>query len=278
MTNGKKIRQPAVAGQFYAASPERLSREVQEYLQAVPEPEPDVQRVVGLISPHAGYPCSALTAAYGYRLLQRFAFKRAVVIAPSHSDYFSGIAVYDGDGYATPLGVVAVDRQLCDKIVAECSLARAGDIGHRTEHALEVQLPFLQVLYPDGIELVPLTVGMASARELQAFAGRLGELIFPEDTVVIASSDLSHYYPQALAHQKDRRLIELLENYDLPALAKGYDDQSLEACGLGPILILMNYARRFTAAECRILDYRTSGDTCGDKLQVVGYTSAAITV
>ncbi|HDP68137.1 MAG TPA: AmmeMemoRadiSam system protein B [Candidatus Marinimicrobia bacterium] len=272
----QKIRQPSVAGQFYAGDKQLLKAEIDEYLNDVSDPGLHPKQVFGLISPHAGYPCSAPTAAYGYRLLQRFTFKRAVVIAPSHSDYFDGLSVYDGDGYATPLGIVPVDRALCDQLTAAGLLVRSSEVGHLREHALEVQLPFLQIIYPAGIDLIPVTVGVTAAGELQEFAELLAQLLNPADTVIIASSDLSHYYPEAFAHQRDRHLTDLLEKFDLAALATGFDDQSLEACGLGPILILMYYAYKLGAAQCRILDYRTSGDTCGDKLQVVGYTSAVV--
>lgn len=272
----QKIRRPSVAGRFYPGDRQLLRAEIDEYLSDVPDPGLYPKQVFGLISPHAGYPCSAPTAAYGYRLLQRFTFRRAVVIAPSHSDYFDGLSVYDGDGYATPLGIVPVDRTLCDQLATAGPLVRCSEVGHRREHALEVQLPFLQIIYPAGIELIPVTVGVTTADELRELAGLLARLLNPADTVMIASSDLSHYYPEAIAHQKDRQLTDLLEKFDLAALATGFDDQSLEACGLGPILILMDYASRLGAAQCRILDYRTSGDTCGDKLQVVGYTSAVV--
>jgi len=271
-----KIRKPAVAGRFYPVNSRMLRQEVDAYLQDVPEPEFAIRRIFGLIAPHAGYVCSAPTAAYGFQLLRRYSFKRAIVIAPSHSDYFSGISIFDGDAFETPLGILPVDRRLCREIADKSPIVRIADVGHRSEHALEVQLPFLQAIYPAGIDLVPVTVGMVSSEELAAFAGSLAKSVSVDDTVVIASSDLSHYYPQAIAHQKDSHLTGLLENYDLAALAAGYDDQSLEACGLGPILVLMHYAQTAGKPQCRVLDYRTSGDTCGDKSQVVGYASAVV--
>ncbi|MDO9548592.1 MAG: AmmeMemoRadiSam system protein B [Candidatus Marinimicrobia bacterium] len=272
----KKIRKPVAAGRFYSGSPQALQQEINAYLQEVPESELIPKRIFGLISPHAGYACSAPTAAYGFQLLRQYPFKRAIVISPSHSDYFTGISVYDGDAYETPLGIVPVDQQLCTDITEKCAIARLSEIGHRSEHALEVQLPFLQIIYPDGIDLVPVTVGATLAGDLSEFAAVLAETVNPDDTVIIASSDLSHYYSQSLAHQKDGYFTRLLEDYDLEALGSGYDDQSLEACGLGPILVLMHVAKMLGNAQCRVLDYRTSGDTCGDKMQVVGYASAVV--
>jgi len=271
-----KIRKPSAAGRFYSGNPQTLQREVEVYLRDVPELNFIPKRLFGLISPHAGYACSAPTAAYGFQLLRKYPFKRAIVISPSHSDYFAGVSVYDGDAYETPLGVIPVDRPMCENIVKNCTIAKFSEAGHRSEHALEVQLPFLQVIFPGGINLIPVTVGATSADDLSKFAAGLANLINPNDTIIIASSDLSHYYPQSVACQKDAYFSKLLENYYLNALGLGYDDQSLEACGLGPILMLMYTAKKIGKPQCRVLDYRTSGDTCGDKRQVVGYVSAVV--
>jgi len=271
-----KIRKPSVAGRFYSGSEHALRQEVNAYLQKVPEIEFASKRIFGLIAPHAGYTCSAPTAAFGFELLRNYSFRKAVVLSPSHSEYFSGISIYDGDAYETPLGILSVDRQLCTDITEKSATAMFSEIGHRSEYALEIQLPFLQVINPAGIDLVPITIGVTSAGDLSEFAAVLAGIVNPDDTVIIASSDLSHYCPQAVAQQKDGHFIKLLEDYDLDALGLGYDDQSLEACGLGPILVLMHYTQIIGKPKCRVLDYRTSGDTCGDKMQVVGYASAVV--
>jgi len=273
-----KIRRPSAAGRFYSSNPQVLQREIEVYLQDVPELDFFPKRIFGLISPHAGYACSAPTAAFGFKLLRRYPFKRAIVISPSHSEYFTGISVYDGDAYETPLGIIPVDQSMCENIVKNSTIAKFSEAGHRSEHALEVQLPFLQVIFPGGINLVPVTVGATSADDLSKFAAGLAKIINPDDTVIIASSDLSHYYPQSVACQKDAYFLKLMKNYDLDAIGLGYDDQSLEACGLGPILMLMHTAQRIGKPQCRVLDYRTSGDTCGDKRQVVGYASVVVYV
>ena len=272
----KKIRKPVAAGSFYSCSEQSLRAEIDAYMQDVPEIEFAPKRIFGLISPHASYTCSAPTAAFGFQLLRNYSFRKAVILSPSHSDYFTGISIYDGDAYETPLGIVPVDRQLCMVIAEKSATAKLSDVGHRSEHALEILLPFLQVIFPDGISIVPAIIGATSAGDLSEFAAVLAESVNPDDTVIIASSDLSHYYPQTIAQQKDDHFIKLLEDYDLDALGLGYDDQSLEACGLGPVLVLMHYTQIIGKPKCRVLDYRTSGDTCGDKMQVVGYASAVV--
>jgi len=276
MNMNVKIRKPVVAGRFYSGNSQTLQQEVKVYLRGVPKLNFSTKQIFGLISPHAGYACSGPTAAYGFQLLRNYSFKRAIVISPSHSDYFTGVSVYSGDAWETPLGVINVDRQLCEKIAANCAIARLSEIGHRGEHALEVQLPFLQMIYPEGIDIVPITVGAASSADLSTFADELASVISSDETVIIASSDLSHFYPEQIARQKDGYFNELLEKYDVESLSYGFDDQSLEACGLGPILVLMYVAKRTGNPQCRVLDYRTSGDTCGDRQQVVGYASAVV--
>ncbi len=272
----KKIRKPVVAGTFYASSAHSLEREVTTYLQNVVDSGFQLKRLYGVISPHAGYSCSAQTAAYGFRLLQNYPVKTVIVVAPSHGDYFRGVSIFDGEGFETPLGVVPVDTDFCQRLNDNSKIAILSAAGHRSEHSLEVQLPFLQKIYPDGFDLVPVTVGVTSAEDLREFAEVLFKTAAKDQIMVIASSDLSHYYPHEIACRKDGHFIKLLEDYDLESLGQGYDDQSLEACGLGPILVLLHFARQFGSAKCKQLDYRTSGDTCGSKLQVVGYLSAAV--
>ncbi|HCL00088.1 MAG TPA: AmmeMemoRadiSam system protein B [Candidatus Marinimicrobia bacterium] len=272
----ENIRKPAVAGTFYAGSPQSLDREVATYLKNVPDSVFQPSRLFGIISPHAGYSCSAPTAAYGFRLMYKFPVKTVIVIAPSHSDYFQGVSIFHGEGYETPLGVVPVDVDLCQRLKSNSKNAILSAVGHQSEHSLEVQLPFLQKIYPDGFNLVPITVGVTTAEDLREFAEALFNTTAGEQVMVVASSDLSHYYPHEIACRKDAHFIKLLEDYDLESLGQGYDDQSLEACGLGPILVLMHYADHSGQAKCKSLDYRTSGDTCSSKSQVVGYVSAVV--
>ncbi len=275
-TKKHKSRKPAVAGMFYPGTKQQLEETVAHYLQKAQTVDLPIKKLYGLIAPHAGYVYSGGVAASGYRLLKDFPMRTVLIIAPSHSEPFDYISVYEGEGYETPLGEIPVATPICEQLVQNSTVAEFSENGHRSEHSLEVQLPFLQLVLGEMFRIVPVVVGAAQLHTLNEFARNLAKIANENPFLVIASSDLSHYHSYNTANRKDRHLIGLLEDYDLDFLEKGYRDRSLEACGLGPILILMNYARLIGKPQCRQIQYQNSGDVSGMKSQVVGYLSAAV--
>ncbi|PIS27357.1 MAG: AmmeMemoRadiSam system protein B [Candidatus Marinimicrobia bacterium CG08_land_8_20_14_0_20_45_22] len=271
----KSIRKPAVAGTFYPGNATSLEKAVVQYLESASESIITLKRLFGIISPHAGYVASGPVAAVGYRFLRKHPFSKIVVIAPSHHEYFRGISVFSGKAYQTPMGEIPVDQKICDLLTERGGVVYRSVKGHQTEHAIEVQLPFLQCIFPE-FSLIPIVIGSATMNELDEFALILAEVFEKIEFVVVASSDLSHYHPYPEAVKMDKHLISLLEKYDLSALESGYENNSLEACGLAPILTLLKYAKILGKARCKTLDYRNLGDTVGLGDQVVGYLSAAV--
>ncbi len=264
---GTGIRQPAVAGAFYPAQQERLLQMLVSFLEAASPPR--LQEVRALISPHAGYIYSGPIAAYGYRLLmmQETRPRRIYLLGPAHRVWVRGVAAGTYAAFRTPLGDVPVDVVHLDRILSAATLIHALPVAHRDEHCLEVQLPFLQVVYDGDVPpIVPLLFGDVDPR---AVARELAPFIGPDDLIIV-SSDLSHYYPYERARALDTAFLQALLDGDVAGVARG------EACGQLPILTLM------TLAEARgwqphLLDYRNSGDTAGDHRQVVGYASVAYT-
>ncbi|MGD0200556.1 MAG: AmmeMemoRadiSam system protein B [Bryobacteraceae bacterium] len=271
------IRHAAVAGSFYPADPKELARMVDDLLsrapaQAVNEP------VVALVSPHAGYVYSGAVAAHGYALLKGKKIQRVVVIAPSHVDAFPFAAVYDGDAYETPLGAIPVDRAFAAKL-AGGSLVRLSSRGHvvsgeRGEHSIEVQLPFLQRTLGQ-FQLVPIIMGDQSYEISRALGVALASRLQGTDTLIVASSDLSHFHPYDDAVTLDRKTLRAIQEWDYLSMSQNFESRVWEACGGGPIVAAMIASERLGANQARLLKYANSGDVTGDRSSVVGYGSLA---
>jgi hypothetical protein len=277
---GQKVRQAAVAGQFYPADANELRKMVDGFLAAAPTPELSGS-VVALISPHAGYEFSGAVAAHAYALVKGRKFERVVVIAPSHIEAFGFSSVYDGDAYATPLGLVPVDKEFAAKLAGMSSRIKLSSLGHvakgeRGEHALEDELPFLQRALGGPFKLVPIIVGDQSYDNCRALGLALAKLIGGSDTLIVASSDLSHYHPYAEAAMIDRKTLKAIQEWDYLSMARNFETRVWEACGGGPIIAAMIASERLGATEAKLLKYANSGDVTSDRDRVVGYGALAL--
>jgi AmmeMemoRadiSam system protein B/AmmeMemoRadiSam system protein A len=284
----RKVRPAGVAGGFYPADPAQLRKMVNDFLAKASVPKVQ-QPLVALISPHAGYPYSGGVAAHAYALLRGRKFARVVVIAPSHYESFAFSSVYDGDAYSTPLGEVPVDKAFAAKLVSMSSLIKFSSRGHgevegHWEHALEDELPFLQQVLGD-FKLVPVVMGDQSYESSRALGGALAKLIRKEspstnrdfDTLIVASSDLSHYHPYNDAEVLDHKTLAAIEAWDYFNLSLNFQRRVWEACGGGGIVAAMIAAERLGANRATVLAYANSGDITGDKSRVVGYGAVALT-
>jgi hypothetical protein len=274
--NAQKVRQAAVAGSFYPADPAALSAMIDEMLahaNVTPVDEP----ILAVVAPHAGYQYSGPVAAYTYAVLKGHKYARVVVIAPSHFEGFDFTSVYEGDAYQTPVGNVPVDKAFARQLVKMSSTMRLSSQGHEStskggEHALEVQLPWLQKVL-GSFELVPIVMGDQSYENSRALAVALAKLIENGDTLVVASSDLSHYHPYNEAVKIDRKSLHALESWDYFNMSRNFQSRTWEACGGAPIVAAMIYAERKGANQARVLKYANSGDVTGDRSRVVGYSA-----
>jgi len=257
-------RPPAVAGLFYPAAPADLADDVETYLRAAPS---ECTAPKALIVPHAGFVYSGPIAGTGYRCLssRRETVRRVVLVGPSHRAVYRGIATTGADAFVTPLGPVPVDRDAVREVERLPQVLRH-DVAHEPEHCLEVHLPFLQVVL-DEFTLVPLLAGEATGEEV---AEVLEALWGGDETLIVVSSDLSHYHDYATARVLDRETSEAIESYDDRAL------HGRRACGHVAIKGLLVLARKRGMAVTR-LDLRSSGDTAGPRDQVVGYGAWAFT-
>jgi AmmeMemoRadiSam system protein B/AmmeMemoRadiSam system protein A len=275
----EKIRYAGVAGSFYPGDSTTLSQTVEKLLAEAKSPTIE-GILVGLISPHAGYVYSGHVAASGYDLLKNKSIERVVVISPSHVVAFDGVAVYNGTGYQTPLGTIPVDQDFCKKLASQHPSIALSDEGHETkrqgrmEHALEVQLPFLQNVLED-FSLVPIIMGDQEYETCRALGSALADIIVNDKTIIVASSDLSHFHPYNEAVKLDQKVVTAVREWDHINLSRNLNRRVWEACGGGPIVTTMIASERLGANQAEILKYANSGDVpIGEKGSVVGYMSA----
>ena len=258
-----QIREPAVAGQFYPAGNGELENTVRAMLSGVPGSPESAPKA--MIVPHAGYIYSGPVAATAYARLQPYHDEstRVVLLGPSHRIPLDGLAVSGADAFRTPLGVVPLDRQVIARL--EHPAVVLSDAPHQFEHSLEVQLPFLQVTL-EAFCIVPLLVGEARDRDV---AEVIDALWVGADTLVVVSSDLSHYLPYRAARSRDALTCRAVEQLDGPRIGHG------DACGAAPLRGLLRVARQ-RGLRAETLDLRNSGDTAGNHDRVVGYGAWSI--
>jgi AmmeMemoRadiSam system protein B len=258
-----QVRPAAVAGAFYPGEPQRLAATVDRLLSEAPSSTGKVPKA--LVVPHAGYVYSGPIAATAYARLTGAAphIRRVVLLGPAHRVPFRGLALPEAEGLATPLGILPVSTEgtaAVARLPQVISSARA----HAQEHSLEVQFPFLQRVLP-GVPVVPLVVGAASAQQVAEVIDQLWD---GDETLILISSDLSHYLPYDEARETDRATADRILSFD----AEHLDTE--QACGAIPITGLLLAARR-RGLRAQELDLRNSGDTAGDRSRVVGYGAFA---
>lgn len=273
------IRRPAVAGRFYAANAQRLRAEVESFITAPATPGQEAAEALipalGCIAPHAGYAYSGAVAGALYRRLQLP--RRCVILCPNHTGQGEPLAIMSEGAWHTPLGDAPIDEEVAAALKAASPLLSEDPEAHQYEHALEVQLPFLQVLRPD-FRFVPIAVGTSNFESLselgQAVAAVLGEL--PEPALVIASSDMNHYENDVVTRAKDRRAIEQVLALDPRGLYETVRQGQISMCGFAPATIMLTAARQLGATQAELIRYATSGDVSGDRDMVVGYAGIAV--
>jgi len=276
----RKVRSAGVAGSFYPADAVELTAMMDAMLSSVATRIPVVQGfIVGVVAPHAGYVYSGPVAACVYAALQGRSYARVVVLSPSHYQGFGFTSVFDGDAYETPLGQLFVDKEFCRKLTQMDPSIRFSESGHGhlpqgSEHALEVQLPWLQHVL-GSFTLVPIVMGDQSYQGCRALGVALAKLISTEeDTLIVASSDLSHFHTHNEAVRMDHKALNAMELWDYLSMARNFESRVWEACGGGPIVATMIAAERLGAQQAQVLKYAHSGNVSGDFERVVGYGAA----
>jgi len=269
------IRAAAVAGYFYPADPDKLASMIASFLSGVEE-EPQPVRAV--IAPHAGLVYSGQCAAH---VFARVSIPPVVVIlAPNHTGMGSapgGASVWAQGAFETPLGRVAVAEEFARELEARCPLVAHDPQAHRDEHAVEIELPFLATLAPESA-IVPIVISFDDWQRAKTLADALAGLIaeWPEDVLLVASSDMTHFEPADRAAQKDRIALAAVERLDAEELLNACRREQITMCGRAPAAAVVEAARQLGATRAEVVDYRHSGWVTGDNSSVVAYAGVTI--
>jgi AmmeMemoRadiSam system protein B/AmmeMemoRadiSam system protein A len=266
-------KEPSVAGTFYPADKKELQETVETFLSKA-DKVPMNGRLLAIISPHAGYRYSGQVAAYGNKEIKDSDIKTVILIGPSHHAGFKGASVYTKGSFKTPLGDVAINEKLAEGILNENADVKFYPEAFEKEHSLEVQLPFLQTVLRD-FTIVPILIGSPTRQTLEHLVLKLSELL-DEKTLIVASSDLSHYHDYEQAKSMDSKIVSAVERLSVVDVGKLLQAGDSEMCGAYPVIITMEVARRSGANLGILFKYANSGDVTDDKNRVVGYSSIGL--
>jgi AmmeMemoRadiSam system protein B len=271
------IRPAAVAGTWYPAIPGALTKEVDAYLNAAASGP--TGQLHGIIAPHAGLMFSGPVGAYAYKATARGDFDVAVLVGPSHFVAFDGAALWPDGAFESPLGAARVDEAGA-RALAQSAIVQPLPGAHRREHSLEMQLPFLRRVHPE-LPIVPVLMGFQRRETIDALADAIVRAFAGRRALLVASTDLSHYFDAKTAATLDARVQERINAFDPEGLLDLFEEYPEHergryvACGGGAAIAVMKAARALGATEGRVLKYAHSGDVSGDDDGVVGYVAAA---
>jgi AmmeMemoRadiSam system protein B len=269
-----EVRAAAVAGRFYPEDAAALRTDVARFIGDARSARPHL----GVVAPHAGYVYSGGVAGkvFGDTAVPR----RVIVLAPNHTGRGARLAVWARGSFALPGERIAVDEELCERLLtaARGRLPLAADHeAHRYEHALEVELPFLRARQAE-LRIAPIIVGGVDGETCMALGALLAEVVaqLGEEVLVVASSDMSHYLPDATARAVDERAIAPMLAVDPAALYRVVTDEDISMCGILPVTTMLSYARQRGATRGRLVAYATSAEAFGDRERVVGYAGVVV--
>jgi AmmeMemoRadiSam system protein B/AmmeMemoRadiSam system protein A len=275
LTADSGVRPSALAGTWYPASPDALSASIERYLDQSEAPPVD-GRPVAVIVPHAGHKYSGAVAAKAFRAVADMDVETVIMIGPSHRFRFSGASI-NQQTYQTPLGSIQVDLKTARAIdrAADSLILSRPDV-HGPEHCLEIELPFIQTLWPEA-EIVPVLMGAQDWDTCRELADAVAQAAAGKKTLLLASTDLSHFHTADQAEKMDRRLIEAVEAFSTETVHQKLASGRVEACGGGPMVTVMMAAQKLGADRAQVLEYAHSGMVTGDDDRVVGYVSVVLT-
>lgn len=273
------VRRAAVAGTWYPAEAARLTAQVEALLARADldsrHAPPEDADLLALIAPHAGLIYSGPVAAHAYRLLRTRRYDAAVLVGPSHIVGFAGASIWPRGSFETPVGPLRVEEEIAAAVLNGSPEIHERPVAHEREHSLEMQLPFLGLLAPD-LPIVPIVMGHQTRETVIAVGDCLAHVLEGRRALLIASSDLSHFFDAETAAFLDAQVVEDVEGLSDDSLMNRLETRPEHACGGGPMVAVLRAAKALGASTSRVLRYADSGDVSGDKGSVVGYLAAAI--
>lgn len=272
-----------MAGQFYPGTKSTLLEQIRWCYThphgpgGVPKVKAGQRKLVGLVSPHAGYMYSGPVAAHGFaQMAQDGRPSSVVMIGPNHSGAGSRVSIVTSGKWLTPLGEVRIDEGLSRGIKDASSIVDADTVAHSYEHSLEVQLPFLQHLFGTEFKIAPICMMLQDERTSLEVGDAIAEACAGKDVVVMASTDFTHYELQEVAVEKDKMAIDKILALDPSGVVRIVEEKGITMCGYGPVSAMLQAVKKMGAKKAKLLKYATSGDTAGPMLEVVGYASIAV--
>jgi MEMO1 family protein len=267
-----RIRTPVFAGTFYPEQPKRLESFLTTSFQTISN-DNTIASPRGLICPHAGYVYSGRTASFSFEAVKTITPKTIVILGPSHRIPFNGVSIDNATAYGTPLGNISIDNSLSETLRNHHPSIDFIEEAHIQEHSIEVELPFLQVLYQHSFKIISIVMGQQTQPLINTLAEALIEHCDSENTLIIASSDFSHFYSAEKAEKMDRRALDLITNREMESFYKENNNGKIQCCGFGPIMVTDLVMKAWSVTNCKERHYCHSGDVSGDLSSVVGYGS-----
>ena len=275
------IRNPVVSGQFYESDPDELTRFIQncfdhKYGPRKKLPNLNSEKIYGVICPHAGYMYSGPSAAHSYYAISSQNVDLAVIIGPNHFGFGSNAATVGEAKWETPLGLVEVDSESALELEKNSDIIQLDYFSHSKDHSLEVQIPILQTIFSNKFQILPIILLAQDLKTANDVGLAVSKIAKSKKSVIIGSSDFTHYEENSFAHIQDKALIDPILKMDVESFYSVLKEKHVSACGFGAIASTMIACKNLGATRGELLNYATSGDIMGSKESVVGYGSIKI--
>ena len=266
------IRKSAVSGRFYPANPDELRNVLDGFF----EPIQPRSKVIGVVVPHAGYIYSGHVAGAVYSRIELPL--RNIVLCPNHTGLGTPLSIMKSGSWQTPLGQMHIDEELCTELMKADPRLEADTAAHEFEHAIEVQLPFMQQMARSSVRFVPITLGTSHLERLQALGHSVAKVVqaVAPDALIIASSDMNHYESDAITRVKDHKAIDQILALNPEGLHEVVRRENISMCGYGPTVAMLTAAKTLGASKAELVKYATSGDVSLDFDHVVGYAGIMV--
>ena len=279
-----ELRKPAVAGSFYAGDSKSLDMQIEKcFLHKIgPGKIPSKmikgeRKIVGLISPHAGYMYSGPIAAHGfYKISLDGKPDTIIILGPNHRGFGADVSIMINGKWETPLGELEIDKDIAENILNNSKIIKVDNKAHQFEHSIEVQLPFIQYIFNKDVKIIPICMTRQDINTDIEIARSICASVVNKNILIIASSDFTHYEPQEYAQNIDKQAIDAILEFDPKKLYDIIYRQNLTMCGPGPITTMLITCKYLGAKKVELLKYATSGDITGMYNQVVGYASLVV--
>ena len=272
-------RPSPIAGSWYDGDPAVLKNQIDAFIDDAKVAKKDIPgEIIGLVAPHAGYRYSGKTAGYAYKTVKGKKIDLVVILSPYHQYIAADLITTSHQAFQTPLGEIPVDTQAindCERILKEKGVS-LHQVSEDSEHSVEIQLPFLQQSIGSDFKLLPLMIRSVDQGLLKTIADSLFEILKDKSYLVVASTDLSHFYSLDIAEQMDGEMLRRIKSMDADSVLLAEQNGAASACGASAVAVMLRITKKAGAKKTYILNYSTSADSTGDKTSVVGYGAAAV--